>query len=57
MGPYLVLMALGANVVALDLDRPQIWERLITIARKSSGTLIFPTKVRLSNCHGRGRVV
>eukprot|EP00045_Choanoeca_perplexa_P010842 m.112504 g.112504 ORF g.112504 m.112504 type:complete len:779 (-) comp15412_c0_seq2:1424-3760(-) len=44
MGPYLVLMALGANVVAVDLDRPQIWERLITIARKSSGTLIFPTK-------------
>eukprot|EP00730_Choanoeca_flexa_P018259 TRINITY_DN8871_c0_g3_i1.p1 TRINITY_DN8871_c0_g3~~TRINITY_DN8871_c0_g3_i1.p1 ORF type:complete len:779 (+),score=232.77 TRINITY_DN8871_c0_g3_i1:30-2366(+) len=44
MGPYLVLMALGANVIAIDLDRPNIWERLITIARESAGTLIFPTK-------------
>ncbi|EDQ87551.1 uncharacterized protein MONBRDRAFT_37825 [Monosiga brevicollis MX1] len=44
MGPYLVLMALGANVIALDLDRPQIWERLIKVARESAGTLIFPTK-------------
>merc|ERR1719491_2889421 len=36
MGPFLVLMALGANVIAVDLDRPQIWKRLISIAKKSS---------------------
>merc|ERR1719384_1517646 len=32
MGPFLVLMALGANVIGIDLDRPHIWRRLISIA-------------------------
>eukprot|EP00591_Stephanopyxis_turris_P001033 CAMPEP_0195519352 /NCGR_PEP_ID=MMETSP0794_2-20130614/14594_1 /TAXON_ID=515487 /ORGANISM="Stephanopyxis turris, Strain CCMP 815" /LENGTH=762 /DNA_ID=CAMNT_0040648487 /DNA_START=70 /DNA_END=2358 /DNA_ORIENTATION=+ len=45
MGPFLVLMALGANVIAVDLDRPAIWKRLISIARDSSGSITFPTKV------------
>lgn len=45
MGPLLVLLSIGANVVAIDLDRPQIWKRLITLARESSGTITFPTKV------------
>lgn len=42
MGPFQVLMALGANVIAIDLDREGIWKRLISIARDSSGTLTFP---------------
>jgi hypothetical protein len=50
MGPFLVLMALGANVIAVDLDRSGIWERLINIARKSSGTLTFPMKVEQVKC-------
>jgi hypothetical protein len=50
MGPFLVLMALGANVIAVDLDRPGIWERLISIARKSSGTITFPMKIDQSEC-------
>jgi hypothetical protein len=45
MGPFLMLMALGANVIAIDLDRPQIWKRLIEIAKASPGTLTFPLKV------------
>jgi len=44
MGPFLVLMALGANVIAVDLDRPGIWKRLITIAKGSSGSITFPLK-------------
>ena len=44
MGPFLVLMALGANVIAVDLDRSGIWKRLIEIAKKSSGTITFPLK-------------
>jgi len=44
MGPYSILMELGANVIALDLDRPGIWKKLISIARETPGTLIFPTK-------------
>lgn len=44
MGPFLVLMALGANVIAVDLDRAGIWKRLLTIAKESSGTMTFPLK-------------
>jgi len=50
MGPFLVLMALGANVVAIDLDRPFIWKRLIGIAKKSSGSITFPMKVEQASC-------
>jgi len=44
MGPFLTLMALGANIIAVDLDRPNIWKRLITIAEQSCGTMTFPLK-------------
>ena len=50
MGPFLVLMALGANVVAIDLDRSGIWKRLINIARDSAGSLTFPMKVAQDSC-------
>ena len=48
IGPYRVLLNLGATVVAVDLNRPEIWERLITAARDSAGTLIFPIPVEQS---------
>ena len=44
MGPFPLLMALGATVVALDLDRKPIWDMLIKKARASPGTLVFPVK-------------
>jgi len=50
MGPLLVLMALGANVIAIDLDRPNIWKRLIGIARESSGSITFPMKADPATC-------
>ncbi|KAL7567360.1 hypothetical protein ACA910_010256 [Epithemia clementina (nom. ined.)] len=46
MGPLLVLLSLGATVVAIDLDRPPIWQRLISLVRNSQGTLIFPVNVK-----------
>lgn len=42
IGPYQTLLDMGATVVAVDLNRADIWERLIYTARKSAGTLIFP---------------
>lgn len=45
MGPFPLLMALGANIIAIDLDRPGIWKRLISVAKNSPGTITFPTKV------------
>jgi len=50
MGPYLILMALGANIIAVDLDRAGIWERLIKIAEDSYGTLTFPLKKPQKEC-------
>lgn len=50
MGPFLVLMALGANVIAVDLDRSFIWRRLIKIARNSSGSITFPTSIPQDKC-------
>lgn len=44
MGPLEVLLALGANVIAVDLDRPFIWQRLIGMVKKSTGTMTFPLK-------------
>lgn len=45
MGPLQVLLSLGANVIAVDLDRDAIWKRIIETARNSPGRLIFPVKV------------
>eukprot|EP01095_Lingulamoeba_sp_RSL-Kostka_P001173 TRINITY_DN1165_c5_g1_i1.p1 TRINITY_DN1165_c5_g1~~TRINITY_DN1165_c5_g1_i1.p1 ORF type:complete len:531 (+),score=220.26 TRINITY_DN1165_c5_g1_i1:70-1662(+) len=42
MGPYLTLMELGANIIAIDINRRNTWEFLIEKAKKSSGTLYFP---------------
>jgi len=42
MGPLLVLLSLGANVIAVDLNLERIWDRLLKLAKESSGTLTFP---------------
>ncbi|GKY92003.1 hypothetical protein MPSEU_000171900 [Mayamaea pseudoterrestris] len=57
MGPLLVLMALGANVIAIDLDRPQIWKRLIDIAKNSSGSITFPMKCEQKDCKSEDAVI
>jgi hypothetical protein len=51
MGPLLVLLSLGANVIAVDLNRPPIWSRLIGLARDSCGSMIFPlSKPQVTPC-------
>ena len=50
MGPFPLLMALGANVIAIDLDRDFIWKRLIGVAKASPGTLTFPMKIPQADC-------
>lgn len=44
MGPFNMLTALGANIIALDLDRPHIWKRLIEAVENSTATITFPLK-------------
>lgn len=50
MGPLNDLLNLGANIIAIDLDRPMIWERLIKQTRDSPGSLIFPMSKKQSEC-------
>jgi len=42
MGPLNALLALGANIIAIDIDREGVWKSLIEKARNSCGTLTFP---------------
>ena len=44
MGPLRVLLELGANVIAVDIDRDFVWKRLVKMARDSPGTMILPLK-------------
>lgn len=50
MGPLKVLLGLGANVIGIDLNRPQIWAKAVRLARESCGTLTFPMKKPQAEC-------
>ena len=40
MGPLPSLLRWGARVAALDLDRPQIWDRVLSSAHAGAGTVL-----------------
>jgi hypothetical protein len=42
VGPLPVLLSWGVRVFGVDLPRPAIWERVLTEARRSAGTLVVP---------------
>uniref|UniRef100_A0A7S1L587 very-long-chain (3R)-3-hydroxyacyl-CoA dehydratase n=1 Tax=Neobodo designis TaxID=312471 RepID=A0A7S1L587_NEODS len=42
MGPLRVLLELGANIIAVDINREPVWKRLIEMARNSPGKMIIP---------------
>ncbi len=42
LGPASTLLGWGGRVLAVDLPRPDIWERLLTAARAGAGTLLIP---------------
>ncbi|MFI5908935.1 hypothetical protein [Dactylosporangium sp. NPDC051541] len=42
MGPLRALLRWGADVVAVDLPRPAIWQRLTTLAERYAGRLHLP---------------
>jgi hypothetical protein len=44
MGPFDVLSGLGANLIAVDLDRPDLWEKLLRRAAGGAGRMAFPLK-------------
>ena len=46
VGPLSPLLSWGARVIAVDLPRPPIWERILDAARGSAGTLLVPVAAR-----------
>jgi hypothetical protein len=42
VGPLPVLLNWGARVIAVDLPRPGLWERVLETTRRSAGTLLVP---------------
>ena len=51
------LLSWGARVIAVDLPRPPIWERILDTARRSAGTLLVPVAAQPPGQHqpGAGR--
>jgi hypothetical protein len=54
VGPLPALLTWGAGVIAVDLPRPGIWERLLDTARRSGGTLLVPVAHDNPGQHWRG---
>ena len=46
VGPLPVLLGWGARVIGVDLPRPDIWARVLEVARRSAGTLLVPVPGR-----------
>ena len=44
IGPVAPLLAWGAQVAAIDLPSPQLWERVLGLARHGAGTLLVPVR-------------
>ena len=57
IGPVAILSRMGANLVAVDLDRPEIWRKLLHVARRGAGTLSFPLREPLTDSVGDERLV
>ena len=44
MGPFEHLASWGANIVAVDIPRVEVWDRITKIARRGSGTVHIPVR-------------
>ena len=49
MGPLEWLCRWGAEVVAVDLPRPDLWDRIISVARKGAGVVRAPVRPGTAN--------
>jgi hypothetical protein len=54
VGPLSPLLSWGARVMAVDLGRPAVWERVLDTARHSAGTLLVPVAAQPPGQPGGG---
>jgi hypothetical protein len=52
MGPLEALSRWGATIIAVDVRRPQVWDRIFTAARAGSGTLHVPVPAGTTSADG-----
>ena len=58
MGPVAPLLGWGARVMAIDMPRPAVWDRLLAAGRAGAGTLLVPGRDGVdaaARAGGRGR--
>eukprot|EP00293_Proteomonas_sulcata_P001924 CAMPEP_0184327796 /NCGR_PEP_ID=MMETSP1049-20130417/143275_1 /TAXON_ID=77928 /ORGANISM="Proteomonas sulcata, Strain CCMP704" /LENGTH=362 /DNA_ID=CAMNT_0026650071 /DNA_START=1 /DNA_END=1089 /DNA_ORIENTATION=- len=54
MGPFQMLKELGAHIIAVDIDSPKLWKRLIEeVKYNSAGDISFPMKVPYTGQEGQ----
>ncbi|MDQ4065480.1 MAG: hypothetical protein M3161_05480 [Actinomycetota bacterium] len=46
MGPLEALSAWGANVIAIDLPRPHLWEHILDVVARGAGRLFAPVRTQ-----------
>lgn len=49
MGPLEWLCKWGAEIIAVDLPRPELWDRIISVARKGAGVVRVPIRNGTAN--------
>ena len=54
VGPLAPLLGWGARVIAVDLPRPPVWERILDTARHSGGKLLVPVAAQQPGQHQAG---
>jgi len=52
MGPFTMLKDLGAHIIAVDIDRPHLWKRMIEAVKDSHASITFPLKQKYEGQSG-----
>ena len=42
------MISAGAHIIAVDIDRPEVWQRMIDAVRDSPATLTFPIREKFN---------
>ena len=53
MGPLPALLSWGARVAGVDLPSPDVWDRVLAVARRSGGTLVVPMVSDIADKRGQ----
>ena len=52
MGPFNLLKELGAHIIAIDIDRPHLWKKMIEAIQDSHASITFPLRSKFEGQSG-----